>query len=159
MSAEDRDPEIVAEERKSRILHIRLERYKEIAGAIGVILQTFKAEAISLVSGVGTLTVGFYQVRKWAIQGRHEVKLSGISEQVKSAQTQAAHPVVVPSKGGNSALLEGVLGVPETGIALEPVTGFSDPMNYFPAITLVVFVWSSLMAWNKRKKRNSGEVL
>ena len=52
------DPEVLAEAKKTRIWHLRLERYKDIAKAVGIILQTFRAEAISLMSGLGTLVVG-----------------------------------------------------------------------------------------------------
>ena len=151
----DQDPDVLAEAKKNRIWHLRLERYKDLALGISIILQTFKAEAISLVSGAGTLVLGWFQVRKWIAQGRHEV--AQVSEPRPTAMAlhhkpRKAEMPVAPV----SSLLEGIQGVPDTTETTVPNTILGDPMNYFPAITLVVFVWSSVVVWFKRKKKLEG---
>lgn len=157
MSAEQQpplsqDPDVLAEEKKTKIWHIRMERYTEVAKTVATILQTFKAEAVSLVSGTGTLVIGWFQVRKYVLQGRNEVK-------ALKAEVQAV-PVAKHRKGTqehvavkSSALVEGVMGVPETGVVLERNNGFSDPMNYFPVVTMAVFIGSLVAVWRKRKNK------
>lgn len=73
----DNDPDVLAAKKKNKLLHLKLDRYKEIAGTVGTILQTFKAEAMSLTSGVGTLVVGWFQIRKWVAHGRSESRVEG----------------------------------------------------------------------------------
>lgn len=151
------DPEIRAEEKKNRIWHLKLERYKEIANAVGVILQTFKAEAVSLVSGVGTLVIGWFQVRKYVLQGRSEVRAlrSAAPVEARAGAQHRERPTTAqePAPAKTSPFLEGVMGVPETGAVLERNNGFADPMNYFPIVTLVVFIGSSIAVWRKRKNK------
>jgi hypothetical protein len=166
------DPEVLAEEKQNRIWHLKLERYKEMATAVSVILQTFKSEAVSLVSGVGTLVIGYFQVRKYVVQGRHDVKAvrsEGVTLGYGSGQGRLgrAHihqietPPPPPKRGDTSDLMpppqqssmfSGVLGFPDTGESIERL-GFADPINYFQVLAIVVFIWSSLAAWAKRKKK------
>ena len=68
----DDDPDILAEKKKSLIWKLRLERYTQLSTAIGVILHNFRAEAISLVSGAGTLVLGWFQIKRWILDGGSE---------------------------------------------------------------------------------------
>jgi hypothetical protein len=114
-SSVSRDPEVLAEEKKSRIWHLRLERYAEVAKTVGVILQTFRAEAVSLVSGIGTLILGWYHIKKWIARAhqapetpaqlqaqpelrsirRELIKMSSAQRHAKKGT--AAHPVMLAS--------------------------------------------------------------
>ena len=144
----EQDPEVLAEEKQNRIWHLKMERYKEMAGAVSVILQTFKSEAISLVSGVGTLVVGWFQVRKWVIQGRHEVR----AEAAASKPLERVSEMRRPTDKNSEQQYQEVVGMASP--APTP-TVLGDPMTYVPVLTLLVFVWSSLAAWAKRKRKIS----
>jgi len=73
----EKDPEVIAEEKKLRLSQLKWKRYIVGFKGIAVGLQTFKSEAVSLVSGLGTLVVGWFQLRKWISQGRTDVKAVG----------------------------------------------------------------------------------
>jgi hypothetical protein len=173
----DNDPEVLAEVKKNRILHLKLERWKETASAVGVVLQTFKAEAMSLISGVGTLVVGWFQIRKMVIKGRAEVKAEGTSE-VRSAGRSTEKKFDRAEMAGGSGYgsghgrLGGVhkptrttmapppppggeLMVPPDTTAMESKPFMLDPMNYVTVGLPVIFVWSSILAWVKRKRKLS----
>jgi hypothetical protein len=168
-----KDPEVIAAQKENILLHLKLERYKDMAKAVGVILQTFKAEAVSLMSGLGTLVVGWFQLKKWVIQGRHETKAISQQEMV-STKTKTTHrkPVSSVSQGYGSG--SGRLGsrhqepvgmAPPPSGELVPTstpnipenlqTVFTDPMSYVPVLTALVFIWSSWKAWMKRKAKQS----
>ncbi len=93
-SSVSKDPEVLAEEKKNRIWHLKLERWKEIASAMGFFLRTFRAEAISLMSGLGTLVVGWYQLRKWVLVGRKDVR--HLERKVSNAETKVELTSGVP---------------------------------------------------------------
>lgn len=174
----DRDPEVLAEAKKNRIWHLRLERYTAVATAIGSILQTFKAEAVSLVSGIGTLVIGWFQIRKWVVQGRNEVREAHLVEanvasktvthqhagqkavsrqrpeqQAEVAPRRIERPTRKPTSAPPAPAAEEFAGIATTQ-APEP-NAFADPMTYVPAGTLVVFVWSFIISWRKRRQRQA----
>jgi hypothetical protein len=179
----EKDPDVLAEEKKSRIWHIKLERYKELAGAIGFFLRTFKAEAVSLVSGLGTLVVGGYQIRKWVVQNHAEIKTERKeSQKVETLAAPRTETKTGQGFGSGSGRLGGAhknghvsagvhklrplsermekvqaqaveVGSPALAVISEKLTPMSDPMNYAPILTLLVFVWSSWKAWLKKKNK------
>lgn len=166
----DTDPEVMAEVKKNRLLHLRLERWKETAGAVGVILQTFKAEAMSLMSGVGTLVVGWFQLRKYVVKGRAEVRAEGRAQGTAEGRVAGraaerserradraeargeSRPTVVPtefppSPGGT------LMAVPDTASTMEQHAFMADPMNYVTVGLPIIFVWSTILAWVKRRRK------
>jgi hypothetical protein len=179
----ERDPEVLAEVKKNRLLQLKLERWKETAGAVGVVLQTFKAEAMSLTSGVGTLVVGWFQIRKWVAKGRAEVKAEGRAQgtaegrvagraaeraerradraeaagqgygsgqgQVAEgrARKPASAPEPPPPPGGE------MMAMPSTSTNLDPTPFMLDPMNYVTVGLPVIFIWSTVLAWFKRRRK------
>ena len=177
----EHDPEVLAEEKQNRIWHLKLERYKEMAGAVSVILQTFKSEAISLVSGIGTLVVGWYQVKKYAFQGHAESRAvksvelgqaqvlgkgagkgygSGSGRLGHTHNQQAGEAPPPPPRRGDTSDLMPPPGSELIGVAAsieKELTVFSDPMTYTPLFTAIVFAWSSKIAWDKRKKKKLAE--
>lgn len=160
------DPDVLAEEKKNRIWHLKLERYKEMASVVVVILQAFKSEAVSLVSGVGTLVVGWFQVRKWVIQGRHDVVAASTGQgfgighgrvgHARKTETLEAPPP--PPKRGDTTDLMPPPGTEVVGVASamgHGATDMTDPMNYFSVVTLLVFIGSSVSVWRKRKNKSA----
>jgi hypothetical protein len=87
ISAEEH--ELLEAETEIKIKRMRLEYYKEWAGVIAVWIQTFKTEAVSLVSGIGTLVLGWYQVRKWAVENRTEIKQLKVQENLAQRNLNA----------------------------------------------------------------------
>ena len=148
MSAEppiSQDPDVLKEEKKNRIWHLRMERWMEAAKAVSVILQAFKAEAVSLVSGIGTLVVGWYHIRKVILAGRKAVK----------QESQVAESVAVPKLSSSKhmvqhkALVEIPMPVPPLPVE-TPI--LADPFNYFSVLVVVAFIWSSIALWLKRRR-------
>jgi hypothetical protein len=175
--AVENDPEVLAERKKNLLMHLKLVRWQETATAIGFFIRTFKSEAVSLVSGVGTLVVGWFQIKKWVVQGRHvnqpqaqaqvpvlktTAQGYGSGSGKMSAKHHAAKVQVVESAmvkdSSSTHMLEGIQGVPETGVALDVNvgTGFSDPMNSLLLALGIGFVSSTFAAWRKHKKKNGG---
>jgi len=163
--AVDNDPAVLAEAKKLRIWNLRLARYVEVAKAIGVILQTFKAEAVSLMSGLGTLVLGWYQLRKWVLVGRQEVKNL---KAVAKAERRSEQPVPPMTRSGRTGGGTGhthatpteiptpVVMVP-TEIAAPVPTFMSDPNTYIWLGLVVAFVWSSVVTWTKKKAKPESE--
>lgn len=202
-SSIEKDPEVLAEIKKNKLLHLKLERWKETAGALGVVLQTFKAEAMSLTSGIGTLVLGWFQIRKMVVRGRAETKAEGRREGTaegrvagraaeraerredrREARTGASDRTTGAGEGYGSG--SGRAGVshaeakppkpvkpkpvsssmpppPPPGGELmpppidvsspSPLAAYLDPMNYVTVFVPVIFIWSSVVAWLKRKKK------
>jgi len=145
----DSDPEVIAEKKKTLLMHLRIERYKEMATAVGFFLQTFKSETVSLVTGAGTLVVGWYQLRKWAAEGRAEVQ----ALKVEAATTHPPRPRASAPAGETMESVE-VSAAPSPEIPQSPMT---DPMNYVTVGLPAIFIWSSAKAWLKhRKKKEEG---
>jgi hypothetical protein len=172
----EKDPEVLAEVIKNRIWHLKLERWMETAKAIGFFLQTFKAEAVSLMSGLGTLVVGWFQLKKWVIQGHKETK--SFSHQGASfPKAKETRKRMESSEGQGYGSGSGRVGAsrqepvqmdppppPFGELVLDPTAGslpgklqtmFTDPMTYVPVLTLLVFIWSSWKAWLKRKAKQA----
>lgn len=154
------DPEIRAEEKKNKIWHLRFERWKEGATAVSFFLQTFKAEAVSLMSGLGTLVVGWYQLRRWVVRGRAE---GHPRDRFKNRQESGSGE----NAGGGAGRREDVLSL-TTGELAAPAPELSmyhnlmtDPVNYVTIVLPAVFIWSSIQSWVKRQKklaeRNGGK--
>ena len=70
----EQDPTVIQEEVRLRVRMLRLRYYQEVFKTIAAGIQTFKTEAVSLMSGLGTMVLGWYQLRKWVLVGRKEVK-------------------------------------------------------------------------------------
>lgn len=170
----EKDPEVLAEIKKNKLLHLKLERWKETAGALGVVLQTFKAEAMSLTSGIGTLVIGWFQIRKVVARGRAETKAEGRIEGraegriagraaeraerredrmgTTRAESRPAKPkpvATMPPPGGEL--------MPVELTASMPTSPYLDPMNYVTVMLPMVFIWSSVVAWLKRKRKNQNK--
>ena len=91
-----KDPEAQHEADEIKVKRLKLEYYKELAGVIAVYLQTFKTEAVSLVSGVGTLVMGYYQLKKWVVQNKADIKVIKDTNAVKEVPlTKTVHPEYV----------------------------------------------------------------
>lgn len=166
----DRDPEVLAEEKKNRIWHLKLERWKEIVKAVAFSLQTFKAEAVSLTSGIGTLVVGWFQVKKWVVQGRAETRAEGRAEgKVAGRAQERAERREDRAESSGYGSGHGRLGTSprkaaEPVVELAPVAEAAppdhrsmllDPMSYLTVALPVVFVLSTVRAWIKRKNKSA----
>ena len=162
------DPEVLAEEKKNRIWHLKLERYKEMAGAVGVILQAFKSEAMSLISGVGTLVVGWFQIRKMVVKGRAEVRAEGRAQgtlegrvagrAAERADRKADRIEMAPHKAPVTAMPPppppgGELAPPPDTTVIGGTPFMLDPMNYITVGLPVIFVWSTVFTWMKRRRK------
>jgi len=135
----DEDQEILAEERKSKLWHLRLERYAEVAKTVSIILQAFKAEAVSLVSGIGTLILGWYHIKKWITRGQKEVAYVAPPARSESPQAKTKMFTTTIEIPGGQAQIE------------APV--LLDPMLYLFMSILGVFVWASVVIWLKKRKQ------
>lgn len=164
----ERDPDVLAEQKKNKIWHLRLERYREGVVTFGFFLQTFRSESVSLVSGLGTLVAGWFQIRKWVAQGRAESRSAGQHDQLEyqvsgkgvlEIKSTKAHPAVKalavkPSAHPKIDALQ--LDLQTTTLApseIPPQVRTEDPMNYALAGLTAVFVLSSIAAWVKRKRK------
>ncbi len=164
----ERDPEVLAEIKKNKILHLRLERWKETAGAMGVVFQTFKAEAMSLTSGIGTLVLGWFQIKKVVVRGRAETKAEGRMEgwaKGRIAGRAAERAERREDRHEKPLAVEAMSPPPPPGgeLVAEPMnitasmSPYLDPMNYATILVPVVFIWSSVIAWLKRKRKNQNK--
>lgn len=166
----ENDPEVLAEVKKNRILHLKLERWKDSAAAVGVVLQTFKAEAMSLISGVGTLVVGWFQIRKMVAKGRAEVRAAGRAQgvaegrmagraaerQERQVDKQEQVAQSKPAKAKPMAVATVEVPAPEM-TELAGNSFMMDPMNYVTVGLPVVFIWSSIIIWLKKKRKKLAE--
>jgi hypothetical protein len=118
----DNDPEVIAEEKRLHIKMMRLQYYKELARTIGVFFQTFRNEAVSLVSGISVLVIGYFRVRKWFFPEAH------VDPMLITVQREAVHNIVANS---DSPLL--------------------DPQNYGLLLSAVLFAWAVFSLWKKNK--------
>lgn len=161
------DPEAKKEADEIKVKMARLEYYKELAKVVAVWLQMFKAEAVSLVSGVGTLLLGWFQIRKWVIQGRAEIKTMKAEVSPKKMEktsskvgggsghfhhaTKTSHKVVpkaeTPAKSSSESLV-GTVGIPSIPTPAGMPTMGADTWAFFGVAgifvtTMVHFVWKS----------------
>ena len=151
------DPEVIAEEKKLRIWQIRLERYQVLAKAIAVFIQTFRAEAVSLMSGIGTLVLGWFQIRKWVLTGKKEVKQlrADLPRAESPAHTSArTHRATRPSAPVATNTSE--VSVPSDSSLPMPAL-VTDPNTYVWIGLVVAFVWSSIVTWAKKRSKPSTE--
>lgn len=160
----ENDPEVLAEERRLRVRLLRLRYYKEVAGTIKVFLQTFKTEATSLVSGLGTLVLGYYQIKKWVLDQRRETTVTHSASGRSMARPEHLEvkigkdgKMVVERKKPKATKPEPQLEARElvaTAPAPEP-TFVSDPMFYALIITGLAFgLTSGKLAWKKWRSNN-----
>lgn len=174
--AVEKDPEVIAEEKKLRLSELRWKRYIISFKGIAIGLQTFKAEAISLVSGIGTLVLGWYQLKKWVLTGRKEVNqmenkslrveatavplvkresrdeighTSGAGYGSSSANTAATASRRVKPAPTPAPTAEVVTMTP----SVEIPTIMMDPQIYLWIGLLGTFVWSSWKSWLKKKNK------
>lgn len=165
------DPEVIAEKKKNLLMHLKLERYKDIAKSWGSILQTFRAEAISLMSGLGTGVMSWFQIRKMVVKGRAEVRAEGKAEgriagraaeraerKADRMESAAGGSVTVGAARKARAVATAMDAPPPPGGELMPPPGSDlsfmlDPMNYLTVGLPIIFIWSSLVAWFKRRHR------
>lgn len=160
------DPDVIAEEKKLRIWQLRIQRFGLIAKGVSLGLQTFKAEAVSLVSGIGTLVLGWFQLKKWVLTERHEVKaLARATEARASSEGGAGHgrpeaaEARVPARSGDlRELLESAGGVPvDLSRRVEVPTMMTDPNTYVWMALVVAFVASSVRAWLKSRAKKAAQ--
>ncbi len=144
----DNDPEVMAAKKKSLLLQLKLERATVVAKFILYLLNSFRAEAISLVTGAGALVVGWTQVRKHYFQGKREVRAARDS----AFGPHAPSTMRAGGSGRGPASTEATTGMPDDMSALMPDTLMGDPWNYLGVAFVVIAVWSSIIAWLKRGK-------
>lgn len=152
----EKDPDILAEKKKNRLSMLRWERYKGIASAVGFFLQTFRSEAISLTSGAGTLVMGYYQIKKYSSQSKKELR-SELPEEHRLTESHhhkamASSREVFGLSGGSSGTvaMEAVSMAPSSVAELLPT---QDPGNYALVVFTGIFVWASIVAWVKKRRK------
>jgi hypothetical protein len=155
----EKAPEVIQEEVRLRVRMLRLHYYREVARTVAVFLQTFKAEAVSLMSGLGTMVLGWYQLKKWVLVGRQEVRA------VREGEGGGAEKVSPENQTVSKLLRQGQEALPPPPppggeelqmVASAPMptpTMFSDSATYVWLGIAGVFVVSSVKAWLKRRKK------
>lgn len=130
-------------EAEIKIKMMRLDYYKGVAATAANVLQTFKAEAVSLVAGGTTLAAGYYQIRKIAASERVEIKKLEI-EKRKLTRQDIKEEVCFQQEVAPSGVLPKYVG-PETF-----VLGAS-------LITMII----GMRAWSKKRKtqKEAGNVV
>ncbi len=166
------DPDIIAEKKKNLLTHLKLERYKDIANSWSSILQKFRAEAISLMSGLGTVVMTWFQIRKMVVRGRSEVRALGNAEgrlAGRAAERAERRADRLESSAGTAtsgaakrarAVATAMETPPPPGGELMPppqaeMSFMLDPMNYLTVGLPIIFIWSSVVAWFKRRHRTT----
>ncbi len=167
------DPEIFAAKKKNRLLELKSERFLIVMSIISKGMKLFRAEAVSLVSGVGTLWVGYYQIKKRVSISKREAKENTSEVVIKALprRREASAPTAtsketkhLASKTHRRIDLDGghydVTLPPNFSmheVQTEAPTAaekdyFLDPGFYLGIIVIVIFVWSTVMAWKKRSQ-------
>lgn len=141
----ENDPEVLAEERRLRIKQLRLQYYKDLAGTVKVFLQTFKTEAMSLVSGISTLVLGYYEVKRWVLKGHREPGWV--------AHKQELMQPAKPGSSGDVKIGVSISGVPDQ---LQGPNFVHDPVFYTLLICGVAFGASSFK-WVFRRDQGRKE--
>lgn len=179
---EEKDPEVLAEQKKNKIWHLKMERYKDIANSVAELLKTFRAEVVSLMSGAGSVVVGWFQIKKLILRGRAETKVeahglgirgtgprsetgggngygsgsgrlgAGHRHEHAKFETKTVEGIPVKKEVASSTMVESVAPAMAATV-MDGSSLMADPMNYVMIGLPVVFVWSSAVAWFKRKKK------
>lgn len=152
----EQDPAVIQEEVRLRVRMLRLKYYQEVFKTIAAGIQTFKTEAVSLMSGLGTLVLGWYQLRKWVLVGRKEVKELRAVE-----HAQPVAPRAEARAGGGSgrhtprptATATAVPAPAPEAVGLAEPTMFTDGATYAWFAFIAAFLVSSVMTWLKRKRK------
>jgi hypothetical protein len=150
-TADLQDPEIKKEAERIKIKMMRLEYYKALAGVILVWLQAFKAEAVSLVTGVGTIIMGYYRIKKWVLRSRTEIKdmratISPESTTLSGGTAKSRAKVM----GKFESLKTSTVGGPS--ISLEQIPKFGTDDATFIGVTMVFAL--TVVHFFKRRKKN-----
>jgi hypothetical protein len=150
----EKDPAVIQEAVRLRVRLLRLKYYQEVFKTISLGFQTFKSEAVSFVSGVGTLILGWYQLKKWILVGGSEVK-----KEAEGIKSQAAHtaPLEISNKHITREPKATVTIVPnQSQIQMMPHESVTiiDNTTYTLFGFILVFLVSTVMVWFKHKNKN-----
>ncbi len=157
----DNDPEILAERKKNILSALRLERAVNTGKAVGSLIHAFKYEAASLVSGAGVIVFGYFRIKKEIIVGHRETQAMKPISFTEVGDNLRAHGYVDPKdrnllrssdSSGSTGTLAQIMG-PTNPIGLADFP--QDKGTYALAALVVVFAWTSIMAYLRKRRKDS----
>ncbi len=165
----DNDPEIQAQKKKNRLTQLRVEGVLIRVQATYNVTKIFRAELLSVISGIAAAWVGIAQIRKRYWQDKKDITSLQVEVQEtskkhhKSSSKPEAQSPTIELSGGSFTVSPGSSGMTVSSVTTPPnvflgrsakiLSPLTDPMSWVAVALVVVFVFTSFKAWRSLKNK------